>query len=165
LSEWVFDPDGLEANRQGRLTDAQRLAVRLKMQRWLVSAMFTMAFGLLVVFALPGWLPYALGLPVAVVVVYMASRGYDCSRDSVDRRVAAVNTGFTRYPIARESQDRGWQPITVHGRRLLVPPMEEGGQPVPEMTIYFTPRAMIVVNVEPIHSPETATGPAAQVGC
>lgn len=147
----AFDSGSLYANQHGRLSDAQRRLVRREMQGWLVNGMFTMAFGLLVVFALPGWLPFILWLPVVVAAAYMAFRGYDCSCDSVDRRIAAATGGFTRYPIETGSTNGGRTLVVLRGRRFWVPTRALDELRSPAMTIYFTPRAFIVVNVEPAY--------------
>jgi len=149
----TFDPDSLYENQRGRLSRSQWRLVRREMQGWLINGMFTMAFGLLVVFALPAWLPLVFWMPVVVVAAYMAFKGYDCSCDSVERRIAAATGGFTRYRIESGSTNGGRTLVVLRGRRFWVPTraLEELGD-APAMTIYFTPRALIVVNVEPAFS-------------
>src|SRR6185437_3042061 len=77
----ALDVESLEANRRGRLSDSQMRLVRREMVGWLLNGMGTAAFGLLVVMALPAWLPFVFWLPVVVTAGYMAFRGYDCCCD------------------------------------------------------------------------------------
>jgi hypothetical protein len=145
----TFDPDSIYANQHGRLSETQWRLVRREMARWLINGMFTMAIGLLVVFALPAWLPFVFWLPVALTAFYMAFRGYDCCRDSLDRRIAAATGTFTAHSIERGSSSGGRTLVLLRGRRFWVPTRALDELRSPAMTIYFTPRALIVVNVEP----------------
>jgi hypothetical protein len=91
----ALDRKALEANRHGHLCSSQRRLVRQEMRGWLVSAMFTAGFGLPVASALPSPLLQVVGwMAAAGTAIYMASKGYDCARDSIVGRIAAITDRF-----------------------------------------------------------------------
>ena len=73
----------------------------------------------------------------------------DCACDSRDRRIAAATDGYRRYPIETGSTNGGRTLVIMCGRRFWVPTCALDDLHSPAMTIYFTPHALFVVNVEP----------------
>jgi hypothetical protein len=147
----ALDPEALEANRHGRLSNSQRGLLRKEMRGWLVSAMFAAGFGLPVASAFPSPLLQVLGWLVAGgTAIYMASKGYDCARDSILGRIAAVTDRFAVHPVETGSTDGMRVLVTMRGRRFWVPTRAADVLASPSMTVYFTPRARLVVNVEAV---------------
>jgi hypothetical protein len=145
----ALDLESLDANRHGRLSPSQRRLIRNEMMGWLVNGMFVGGIGLSVASAFPSPVLKLLGwIAAGGTAIYMASKGYDCARDSAIGRIAAVTDHFAMHPVETGSTDGMRVLITMRGRRFWVPTRARDILAAPSITVYFTPRARVVINVE-----------------
>jgi len=155
----VLDPGSIEMNRLGHLSAAQvRHVYGVGIRAWAMNAMFVAAAGGLLAYALPFPAPARIlvGVITAVVAAYMVSRSYDAFLDSRGDRVAAV-TGRVRLlaseagaiPLGGTLRGDQWrQRCEVAGRTFWLPSSAVAMALAGDVTVYFTPRSNVVVNVE-----------------
>jgi hypothetical protein len=146
----ALDTQSLEANRHGRLSTWQQGLVRTEMVQRPLNAWAIAAVGVLLPFAIPSLAFRVLvWLIAAVAVIYLASKGYDYARDSAQGQVAAITSRFAVHAREKGFTDGVRVLVSVRDRQLWVPTRVQNILASPAITVYFTPRARVVVNVEP----------------
>lgn len=155
-------PEALEANRQGRLTDAQRQQWSGRAGIWAGDLrMFALFFGIVGVVllvapgqvSLPGPIRILAGvgcLVVAAFIVYLALGGSGLSRDARDGRVRSVEGPVTtdRMQVDAGAATTRYYVLVAGGRYECAPQAVDligiGGI----FRVYYLPRSHRVVNLE-----------------
>jgi len=150
----VFDAASLEANRHGQLSRTQRTFVFRVGLRWVLSAMFLTAFGLLAVFVVDNfWFRFVGSLLIGLAAAYLVLRSLDCIFDCSHDRVALVTgQAIPRQPEMLDFpvtgwKEEGWLRASVNDLWFWLPP--EAVSASGEISVYFVPRSRVAVNVEP----------------
>jgi len=145
----ALDAESLDANRHGRLSMVQRKLVRREMVQRAMNAWAIAAVGFLLPLAIPSVPARILAWSlVTLVVLYVASRGYDCARDSFDGRVAEITDRYVLHPKQKSSADGTRVLVSVGLLKFWVRTEVEAEFPSPTLTVYFTPRSRLVLNAE-----------------
>jgi hypothetical protein len=151
----AVDVSSLEANHRGQLSRSQRTFVYRVGIRWVITAMFLAATGLLAVYAVGNIWFTILGLLVILsAAAYLVSRSLDCIVDSSQNRVAAVSGSATPRPVGTLGfpfsgwREDGWEQFSVGRLDFWVPPSAIAMSVEGEISVYFAPRSRVVVNVE-----------------
>jgi hypothetical protein len=158
-----FPADALDANRQGRLTDAQRKTWRGVDRRWGGTViLMALVFAIAGVFLLAGignapvsgslrMLAGAACLVGAAVLAYVSVLGGgQLTRDLRDGRVEAAEGAISRERgVQGSAGDPGHAYLHVDGRRLVCTRTIYDAAPEAGIVrVYFLPRSRRVVNLE-----------------